>query len=138
MRIIHKVSVKTYDCTVLYILTDNMKKTEKYLLKKYNGELSNDFDSAEAEGITISINGKIYACMIDCMYLSHNTIAHELYHVTRRITEDRDINDEESIAWLSGYLAEEFYHFVELPKVKKEFQKLTEKIKNGTGTTESK
>lgn len=134
MRIIHKTAVSTYDCHVLYVVTDNMVKSEKYLIKKYNGDPACGVDSSEAEGITITITGKLYVVMIDWKYLSHNTIAHELYHVTRRITDDRDISDEESVAWLAGYLSQEFYKFLGSPKVKKEFDKLTDKPKDGEGS----
>jgi hypothetical protein len=111
-----------------------MVKSEKYLIKKYDGDPACGVDSSEAEGITITITGKLYVVMIDWKYLSHNTIAHELYHVTRRITDDRDISDEESVAWLAGYLSQEFYKFLGSSKVKKEFDKLTDKPKNGEGS----
>lgn len=131
MRIIRKLSINTYDCTILYVITDDMMKTEKYLIKKYDGDPACGVDASEAEGITITITGKLYVVMIDWRYLNHNTIAHELYHATRRITEDRDINDEESVAWLAGYLSQEFYKFLGSSKAKKEFDKLTDKVKDG-------
>jgi len=138
MRVVKKISVNTYDCSVIYIISDSLKNTEKYLLKKYGGENTITFDANEAEGITVTLSGNLYVVMIDHKYISHNTIAHELYHATRRITEDRDIDDEESIAWVAGYLSEEFYKFLSSPKVKKEFDKLIDKSKDGTGSAESK
>ena len=41
--------------------------------------------------------------------LSHNLLAHEIFHLTHMITKDIDINDEESQAWLNGYLTEQVY-----------------------------
>ena len=131
MRIAQKTLVETYDCSVLYVISDDLKKAEKYLIKKYEGDPLCGVNADEAEGITITISGKLYVVMIDWKYLNHNTIAHELYHATRRITEDRDINDEESTAWLAGYLSQEFYKFLGSAKVKKEFDKLTDKPKDG-------
>jgi len=138
MRIVKSIPVNTYDCSVLYIITDSLKNTEKYLVKKYGSDNHTGFNADDAEGITITISGKLYVVMIDWKYLNHNTIAHELYHATRRISEDRDINDEESVAWLAGYLSEEFYKFLGSPRVKKEYDKLIEKPQDGTGSGESK
>ena len=46
--------------------------------------------------------------------MTHNTIAHEIYHVVVRVTEDRDIVDEESQAWLAGLITEKMYKFITL------------------------
>lgn len=126
MKIIKKIKVNTYNCEILFVVTDDMIKTDKYLQKKYEGEPIPGISADEAEGLTITISGVLYAIMIDVKYLNHNTIAHELYHLNRRITEDRDITDEESSAWLAGFLAEEFYNFLSSKKTKKVFDNLTE------------
>ena len=135
MRAMKKINVNTYNCHVIYIITDAMRETEKYLTKKYGGEYDQPVDYDDSEGVTITITGKLYVVMIDYKYLTHNTIAHELYHTTRRITEDRAITDEESSAWLAGFLSEEFYKFLTTTRVTKAFDKLV-KDKDGK-TTES-
>ena len=125
MRIIKNVKVNTYSCSILFVITNEMGKSEKYLQKKYaKGTLVPGTPAEEAEGITITVAGNLYITMIDAKFLNHNVIAHELYHATRRITEDRDITDEESSAWLMGFLSEEFYKFLSSDKVKKEFEKV--------------
>ncbi len=43
--------------------------------------------------------------------MSTNTIAHEVYHVVYSILHDRDIDDEESGAWLCGMLIDEALKF---------------------------
>jgi len=50
-------------------------------------------------------------------FLTHNTIAHELFHAAVRVTEDRDITDEEAQAWLAGHLTGEIYKFFEKKKL---------------------
>lgn len=45
-------------------------------------------------------------------YLSHNTIAHEVFHAVMKITEDRDIKDEEAQAWLVGHITGDIYKFL--------------------------
>lgn len=125
MRILKKIKVNTYNCTILFVVTTEMGKTEKYLQKKYaKGTLIPGTAADEAEGITITVDGSLYITMIDTKFLNHNTIAHELFHATKRIAEDRDITDEETCAWLMGFLSEEFYKFLGSEKVKKEFEKV--------------
>ena len=125
MRLTKMIKVNTYSCSILFVITNEMGKSEKYLQKKYaKGTLVPGTPAEEAEGITITVSGNLYITMIDAKFLNHNVIAHELYHATRRITEDRDITDEESSAWLMGFLSEEFYKFLSSEKVKKEFEKV--------------
>lgn len=132
MRIIKTVKVNTYACDIIFVITDEMAKTEKYLQNKYaKGTTIPGTAAEDAEGITITVHGRLYITMIDVKHLNHNTIAHELYHATRRITEDRDITDEESSAWLMGFLSEEFYKFLSSDKVRKQF----EKVDNQNGAT---
>ena len=58
-----------------------------------------------------------YYLLLGSQYLTHNTIAHELYHAVVRITEDRDITDEEAQAWLVGHLSGEIYKFLDKKKL---------------------
>jgi hypothetical protein len=132
MRIVKKINVNMYSCSILFVLTDEMGKSEKYLQKKYaKGTLIPGTPAAEAEGITITVDGGLYIVMIDAKFLNHNTIGHELFHATKRMTEDREITDEETCAWLMGFLCQEFYAFIGSERVKKEFEKTTE-IKDGS------
>ena len=125
MRIIKKIKVNMYSCSILFVVTNEMGKSEKYLQKKYaKGTLVPGTPAAEAEGITITVDGNLYIVMIDAKFLNHNTIGHELFHATKRMAEDRDITDEETCAWLMGFLCQEFYKFIGSEKVKKEFEKV--------------
>jgi hypothetical protein len=47
----------------------------------------------------------------------HNTIAHEVFHAVMKITEDRDINDEEAQAWLVGHISGDIYKFLKRKKI---------------------
>jgi hypothetical protein len=137
MRIVKKIRVNTYNCNILFVLTNEMAKSEKHLQKKYaKGTLIPGTAAEEAEGITITVDGSLYITMIDVKYLNHNTIGHELFHATKRIAEDRDITDEESCAWLMGFLCEEFYKFLGSERVKLEFEKVDNK--NGKEDNRSK
>lgn len=41
--------------------------------------------------------------------LSHNLIAHEIFHLGTNMTKDIEILEDESRAWLIGYLSQEIY-----------------------------
>lgn len=72
----------------------------------------NEKFSDEAEGVVFTFDIDSYYIILDEIYLSHNTIAHEIYHAVVKVTEDRDIVDEESQAWLMGYLTEVMYKHI--------------------------
>ena len=114
------IKVPTYNCELVFIITDKLKAQIASIYKKYKLPIFED--DGENEGIFLSMDIDKYHLLIDVNYLSHDTIAHELYHAVVRITEDRGIVDEEAQAWLCGHLTASFYKFI----YKKNF-----KVKNG-------
>lgn len=108
------LNIETFGCKLQMMITDVIKKEIIKVYKSY-GVISGYED--EVEGILISGSNSIYHLIIDDKCLSHNTIAHEIYHAVVRITEDRDVVDEETQAWLCGYITEEIYNFIKLKKL---------------------
>jgi hypothetical protein len=104
------LKLPTYSCELTFIATDQIKVEIAKLYKKY--DIKNDIDY-EVEGLVITPAIDKYNLLIDLKYLSHNTIAHEIYHATVRITEDRDVVDEEAQAWLAGHITGVVYKFIE-------------------------
>ncbi len=100
----------TYSCKLTLIITDQVKMQITKIYKKY--KLKEDIDY-EVEGVLISPITNDYFLILDLKYLTHNTIAHEIYHSANRICEDRDVHDEEAKAWLAGYITSEMYKFLE-------------------------
>jgi uncharacterized protein (DUF1499 family) len=86
------------------------------IYKKF--KLNVEDEDGESEGMVISPDIDKYFLIIDLNYLSHNTLAHEIYHVVVRVTEERDIVDEEAQAWLAGHITGVIYKFLD----KKKFQ----------------
>lgn len=120
MKATTTIKLPTYSCELVIVVTDQLKSETIKLYKKYK---LNDFDDdGENEGILISADIDKYYLLIDIKYLTHNTIAHEIYHSVVRVTEDRGIVDEEAQAWLCGHVTGTIYKFLE----KKNFT-----IKNG-------
>jgi hypothetical protein len=109
MRKSKKLHLATYNCNVVITTTDDLRGEVNAIYKKLKSK--EVFDS-EAEGILLTLDIDNYYVIFDIEYLSHNTIAHELYHTVVKVTEDRDIVDEESQAWLMGYLTQETYKYI--------------------------
>lgn len=113
------IKLPMYSCTVNFVVTDNIKVEISKVYKKYKIPENEDI---EAEGVVIAPDITNYHVIIDTKYLTHNTIAHEVYHTVVKVTEDRGIVDEEAQAWLAGHLTDTVYTFLQ----KKEMT-----IKNG-------
>lgn len=104
-----KIKLSTYNCQVIIIITDDLKAKVNSVYKKFKQD---EIFSHEAEGVVFTFDIDSYYIILDEVYLSHNTIAHEIYHAVVKVTEDRDIVDEEAQAWLMGYLTEVMYKHI--------------------------
>lgn len=107
------LNIETFNCKIHFIITNNIKKDILKVYNKYNVQ----YDDFDVEGIVIRGDLNIYYLIIDVECLSHNTLAHEIYHTTVRITEDRDVVDEETQAWLCGFITESAYKFIKQKKL---------------------
>ena len=105
------IKLPTYSCQVIVTITDQLRIESDKIYKKY--KLTNEDDEGENEGILISPEIDQYFLLVDTKYLTHNTLAHEIYHAVVRVTEDRGIVDEEAQAWLCGHLTGVIYKFLE-------------------------
>ena len=103
------IKIDTFSCKLEFIIAQDMVKDINSNYKKYNLESSFDGD---AEGMLLCGNDGVYHLIIDPAFLTHNTLAHEIFHAVIRITRDRDITDEEASAWLCGYITETVYKFL--------------------------
>jgi hypothetical protein len=108
------IKLPTYSCQVTFTVTDQLKTETLRIYKKF--QLKEEEDDGENEGIVITPAIDNYFVLIDSKYLSHNTIAHEVYHAVVRVTEDRGIVDEEAQAWLCGHLTTVIYKFLSKKK----------------------
>lgn len=104
-----------YNCEVTFVVTDHLNTECKKIYENF--KLSDDDDDGESEGMVISPDIDKYFLMIDVKYLSHNTVAHEIYHTVVKVTEDRGIVDEEAQAWLCGHLTGVIYKFLDKRKL---------------------
>jgi len=116
MRVKTNIKLPIYDCNIIFILTDDLKSEVKSIYKKYKILIPEEEDGQSA-GMLLVPDIDVYILLIDPHYLSHNTIAHEIYHAAVRITEDRDISDEEAQAWLAGHITGVIYKFLDNKKI---------------------
>lgn len=110
MKVQKVIKIPTYGCNVTIIVTDNIAVEINKIYQKY--KIAAVFED-DAEGAFVTINLDDYYLVFENDYLSHNTIAHEIFHATVRVTEDRTITDEEAQAWLAGSLTGDIYKFLE-------------------------
>ena len=108
------INIETFNTKVEVLITNSIQNEIKKIYTLYSNEYT---DPIEVEGVLINLNIEKYHLLIDSKYLSHNTIAHEIYHAAVRITEDRDVVDEETQAWLCGYITQKVYDFIKLKKL---------------------
>lgn len=108
------IKFPTYGCKLVIAVVDNVKNSVEKIYKKYN--IKDEFED-EAEGVLVMPNMDTYYLMIEKDYITHNTIAHEIFHAAVRITEDRGITDEEAQAWMAGHITESLYKFLEKKKL---------------------
>lgn len=121
MRKTTTIKIETYNCSVVFVVSSELSKEitkvySKYKVKDNEYKLEDIKDGNE--GILMSPDIDKYYLMIDLEYLTHNTIAHEVYHAVVRITEDREVTDEEAQAWLCGYITGAFYRFLDKKELK--------------------
>ena len=115
MKTSHLIKLETYSCQLTFIVTDKLKEESKRIYKLF--KVSIEEDEGESEGIFISPDIDKYYLIIDIKYLTHNTLAHEVYHAVVGITEDRGVVDEEAQAWLAGHLTGAIYKFLNKKKL---------------------
>ena len=108
-RIIKNLKIPVYGCTLQFIITDQLMDEVNRIYKKLDiPELFVD----HAEGCLVSTDIDMYILLFDVKYLTHNTIAHEVFHAVIKMTEDREIAGDEQQAWLCGWVTESLYKFI--------------------------
>lgn len=99
------IKVPLYECKVLLIVTSTMEELQQHVMKKKKATV----DVLDTYGVVFNWGNAEYVLALKEDSLSHNLLAHELFHLTMAITTDIDIVDEESQAWLNGHLTENVY-----------------------------
>lgn len=101
-----KFKIQLYEASVVLLVAKSMETLENMVKKKTK---SNNLDIKDTYGCAFSWGNSEYILALHEESLSHNLIAHEIFHLAIMITNDIDIEDEESQAWLIGYITEQVY-----------------------------
>lgn len=99
------IKVPLYECKVVLIVTSTMEELQQHVYKKKKANV----DVLDTHGVVFNWGNAEYVIALREESMSHNLLAHELFHLVMAITHDIDIEDEESQAWLVGYLTEQVY-----------------------------
>jgi hypothetical protein len=113
MKISTKIKLDTYSCVINFIVTDNIARLVRNIYKKNDIDEEYSDDDGESEGVVIESDISNYYLLIDKRFITHNTIAHEILHVVIKMTESREIYEEESLAWISGHISGAIYKFLD-------------------------
>ena len=114
MRAATTIKLPTYSCEIMVKVVDSVKIDAEKIYKKYS---INEQFGDEAEGAIVMPGFGKYYLLLSKDFLTHNTIAHEVFHVVVRVTEDRGIVDEEAQAWLAGHISSVVYKFLQKKKL---------------------
>lgn len=104
-----KIKLGLYETSVTLYVASSMEEFEAKMRKKTK---NNNLSIKDTYGVVFgwgSAGDAGYVIALHESNLSHNLIAHEIFHLAIMITNDIDIEDEESQAWLVGYLTESVY-----------------------------
>lgn len=113
MGAIRRAKIPMYECTVTIHLEDDLEPLYIKLCQK----LKLPYEAGSMAGAVITAQVDHYHFLLSTQHLNHNTIGHELHHLVINIMKDRGIKEEESSAWLSGYLNDLIYKTLEKHKL---------------------
>lgn len=114
-----KIKIDVFSRTLELIVTRDLAKEFRTIAKRHKIEVDMD---TNIEGCYIPGRSGMHYVIVHSDCLSYNTISHELYHAAHGILERLCIEDEETKAWLCGYLSANVYGHLAKKKMK---------IKNG-------
>jgi hypothetical protein len=116
MRFFKSIPVKMYDSDLKFIICEDMGKEFNRIAKRKK-DLNVSF-SGDAGGLAFSYSIHEYYVLLRADSVAHSYIAHEVLHIVERMTKDRGIRDEESRAYLCGFLTKMVYESLHKAKIK--------------------
>ena len=105
-----------YDSYLKFIICPDMGKEFKRISKSKK-DLNVSF-SGDAGGLAFSYDIHEYYILLRNDCVAHSFISHEVLHIVERMAKDRGIRDEESRAYLCGFITKLIYLFLDNKKIK--------------------
>jgi hypothetical protein len=110
-KIIIQVPVYQFKCIV--IIDKDIEKRVNAFIKRHKWNEDLFTDSTQVHGVAVNPG------VMDAYYIFYsiesvtaNIITHEVSHLVDDVLEDRQINDTEARAYLSGYINEKIFDYV--------------------------
>lgn len=116
------IKLNLYDCFIKVIITDTLSKKVSNIYKIHNciekDKTENPGDNCC--GCVVDVDMNYYLLYNENYPLTSNTIYHEIYHLVQVIMKQRGIEskDDESGAWLMGYISQEVVAFFKNKNIK--------------------
>lgn len=113
---IKNIDLQLYNSKIVVIVGASAQE-----LNNYVNEHITKIDISGNEGCVFeNTTSTIYTYYVTLSekFLSHNLIAHETFHLASKIMENIEVQNEEAMAWLIGYLTDLIYAFLYENKLK--------------------
>lgn len=104
-----KINIDVYSTTVNFIVCEDVDATYKEIRRKHNEPVSDE--ESEFYGLHFRSKYEQYI-LIEKQSIRYNTICHEIFHCAFGILNNININAEEAIAWLIGFISQEIFKFL--------------------------
>lgn len=112
MIIKKQIKVSVYEVTTSIYIVDEPNEIQKIVDKIVKNQ-----NVLDTEGFVLDLSNRNYIICFMKKNISHNLIAHEVYHLGNHICKNLDIIDEEATAWVVGYVTECIYKILSKNKI---------------------
>lgn len=111
------VTVDVFRCDVSFAVDTNEKELKEFFKKNPDAfteeerkQKLKDFNDPDVAGV-VSEHGTNLFCLLKKK--APADVAHEIFHVAYKMLAARGVDDEETTAYLIGYLTEQFYEWMD-------------------------
>jgi hypothetical protein len=111
----HMFTIDLYETTVVLLIGDSIE-----IINKHVNDNITKVDLLDTEGCVFEnhLEGRFqYYIVLVKSKLTHNLIAHEVFHLSSSVLRTINITDEEATAWVIGYITELLYDFLKSKQI---------------------
>jgi hypothetical protein len=113
---IKNIDLQLYNSKIVVIVGASAQELNNYVNEHITKIDISGNEGCVFENTTSTIY--MYYVTLSKKFLSHNLIAHETFHLSSKIMENIEVQNEEAMAWLIGYLTDLIYAFLYENKLK--------------------
>ena len=113
---IKNIDLQLYNSKIVIIVGASAQELNNYVNEHITKIDISGNEGCVFENTTSTIY--MYYVTLSKKFLNHNLIAHETFHLASKIMENIEVQNEEAMAWLIGYLTDLIYEFLYENKLK--------------------